>query len=360
LKPKGPLGSLIVIATSRIIRAFGKTGLRQRCVGEGPLNRHSQGLWPAEPAIERPIWFRDAGPFSSRLWPMLQLDCPCCQLESTPPIASRTDVTGICYVADGAGRPRSPQGGPAHCGATPSSLAQRCAGSYCGPPWASRGGLSRWPDCSARALRHARQSSAYHSGALDNDPAGFLRAPLLDSTLHGSLVLVGEPVGMHSLEALQNLGRSNARRVADPGAYSLVHVIQHRWTPRHGFAPPIGAAMGWPLLAVPPGYPQSDGKMLEIHWSGRLAGSVQPAAVDPLAELGLGGADLGDQLHRIGLDLKPAQYLLAFLSDDRMRENSSCGMRGVLRSVAVRLRRAVGIGRSGTRTLGDRDAKHGG
>ena len=57
--------------------------------------------------------------------------------------------------------------------------------------------------------------------------------------------------------------------------------------------------MGLTLLAVLPGYPQSGSKTLEIYWSCRLAGSVQSAAVDPLAELGLGGADLGDQLHRI-------------------------------------------------------------
>jgi hypothetical protein len=132
-----------------------------------------------------------------------------------------------------------------------------------------------------------------------------LRAPLLDSTLHGSLLLVGEPVGMHSPEALQNLGRSNARRLGDPGADLLMHVIQHRWTPRHGFAPPIGAAMGWPLLAVSPGYPQSDGKLLEIHWSGRLVGSVQPAAVDPLAKLSLCSADLSDELYWIRSCLEP-------------------------------------------------------
>jgi hypothetical protein len=72
------------------------------------------------------------------------------------------------------------------------------------------------------------------------------------------------------------------------------------------------------LLALPPGYPQSGGKALEIHWSGRLAGSVQSASVDPLAELGLSRTDLGDQLHRIGLGLEPAQCRFALLGDGRV------------------------------------------
>jgi hypothetical protein len=46
-----------------------------------------------------------------------------------------------------AGRPRSPQGGPAHCGATATSLAQRCAGGTCGPPWATRGPASHRCSC---------------------------------------------------------------------------------------------------------------------------------------------------------------------------------------------------------------------
>ena len=66
--------------------------------------------------------------------------------------------------------------------------------------------------------------------------------------------------------------------------------------------------MGRTLFALPPGYSQPGGKPFQIHWSGRLACSVQPTSIDPLAELGLRGADLSDQLHRIGLGLEPAQW----------------------------------------------------
>ena len=59
----------------------------------------------------------------------------------------------------GADRPRSPQGGPAHCGATPTSLAQQCAGGSCGPPGAIRGGLSCRLHCNIRSRRRARRTS---------------------------------------------------------------------------------------------------------------------------------------------------------------------------------------------------------
>jgi hypothetical protein len=47
---------------------------------------------------------------------------------------------------------------------------------------------------------------ADHSAPLDNHPAIFVRAALPNSALHGSLLLVGEPVGVSQLEALQKSG----------------------------------------------------------------------------------------------------------------------------------------------------------
>lgn len=159
----------------------------------------------------------------------------------------------------------------------------------------------------------------------------FFRARLLNSALHGSRLLVGEPVGLRRLEAHQDLDRRNARRLGEPGAYLLVQVIQHGWRPRDRFAPPEGATIGRTLLAFPLGCPQPGGKTFEIRWSCRLAGSVQSAAIDPLAELGLSSTDLGDQRHRIRLGLKSPQCLLALLSNGRMRENSSSrDCRGVI------------------------------
>jgi hypothetical protein len=89
--------------------------------------------------------------------------------------------------------------------------------------------------------------------------------------------------------------------------------------------------MGRALLALPPGDPQPGRKTLEIHWSCRLSGAVQSTAVDPRAKLVLGGTDLSDQLHRMGLRLEPAQCRLALLNDSRMREHPSCrDCRGVI------------------------------
>src|SRR4051812_10977126 len=79
-----------------------------------------------------------------------------------------------------------------------------------------------------------------------------------------------KPVGVNSLEALQDLGRSNARSLGEPDAYLLVHFIQHRWTPGDRFAPPVGATMGWTLFTLPPGDPQPGGKTFEIDCSCRL------------------------------------------------------------------------------------------
>jgi hypothetical protein len=89
--------------------------------------------------------------------------------------------------------------------------------------------------------------------------------------------------------------------------------------------------MGWTLFTLPPGDPQPGGKTFEIDSSCRLAGSVQPAAVDPLAKLGLSSPDLGDQQNRIGLGLEPAQCRLALFGDGRVSQNSSCrDCRGVI------------------------------
>jgi hypothetical protein len=47
---------------------------------------------------------------------------------------------------------------------------------------------------------------ADHSAPLDNHPAIFVRVALANSALHGSLLLVGEPVGVSQLEAPQKSG----------------------------------------------------------------------------------------------------------------------------------------------------------
>jgi hypothetical protein len=100
-------------------------------------------------------------------------------------------------------------------------------GGACGPSGASRGGLSRRPYYSFCDLRRARKSSTDRSGTLNNDPASFLRALLLDSALHGPRLLVREPVGVQGLNARQDLGRGYAGIRGEPSAYLIVQVIQH-------------------------------------------------------------------------------------------------------------------------------------
>ena len=82
------------------------------------------------------------------------------------------------------------------------------------------------------------------------------------------------------------------------------------------------AVKGAPF-ALAPCRPQAGGQAIEIDRGGRLAGTVQAAAVDALAEFGLGGADLGDQQYRVGLRQQMVQPLLALLIDGRMGENPS-------------------------------------
>jgi hypothetical protein len=197
-------------------------------------------------------------------------------------------------------------------------------GGACGPSGATRGGLSCRPHCSARGRRCAWKTSTDRSGAFDDDPPCFERTPLLDGTLHGSRLLVRELLGVHRLKARQDLGRGDGGIVSEPGCYLLLQVIQHRRAPRHRLTPPIGAAMGRTLFALAPGYRQRGDKPLEIDWSSRLVGSLQPASVDPLAELALRGADLSDQLYWIGLGLEAPQCRLSLLGDRRVGQNSSC------------------------------------
>ena len=100
-------------------------------------------------------------------------------------------------------------------------------GGACGPSGTSCGGLSRRPYCSLGGLRRAQKSSTDRDGTFNDDPVSFLRAPPLDSTLHGSRLLVREPSGAQDLNARQDLGRGYAGILGEPSADLFVQLIQH-------------------------------------------------------------------------------------------------------------------------------------
>jgi hypothetical protein len=81
--------------------------------------------------------------------------------------------------------------------------------------------------------------------------------------------------------------------------------------------------MGRTSLAFAPSDPQSRGEAVERGLGFRYARTIKTTTIDPLAEFGLGGADLGDQNHRIGQGLQSAHPLLACFVNAGMGKGSS-------------------------------------
>src|SRR5262249_44178791 len=80
------------------------------------------------------------------------------------------------------------------------------------------------------------------------------------------------------------LDAGNAGLPSHPDADLLVQIVRHGWTPRHRFASPVGATVGWAAFAFAPGEPQPDRKPVEIgsdFWFACIAEAAAAIAAPP-------------------------------------------------------------------------------
>jgi hypothetical protein len=111
--------------------------------------------------------------------------------------------------------------------------------------------------------------------------------------------------------------------VIEPGEDLVLHIVEHRGPFRDRLAAAIGSSMGRSPFALPPCRLEAGGEAVEtdddrlrLHW-------LRPTTIDALAQLGLSGADLGEQYDGIGLRMELPQPHLAVLRDRGMGKDAA-------------------------------------